>query len=79
MRGPKEGERFQPLGMHGHSQSLQDFLVNLKIPAHMRTIWPLVVSGENIAWVVGLRPAEDFKITEKTRQILKIKLSKRDE
>jgi tRNA(Ile)-lysidine synthetase-like protein len=76
VRGTRKGERFQPLGMRGHSQSLQDFLVNLKVPAHLRPIWPLVVSGETIAWVVGLRPAQDCKITGKTQRILKLKLNK---
>jgi tRNA(Ile)-lysidine synthase len=78
VRGPRAGDCFQPLGMDGHSQSLQDLFVNLKIPAHLRPIWPLVVAEEQIAWVVGLRPAEEFKITEKTQHILRIKRIKDD-
>ena len=76
VRAPKEGERFQPLGMGGHTQSLQDLFVNLKVPAHVRSDWPLVVSGEQIVWVVGLRPSEPFKITTKTRRILTVRLVK---
>lgn len=74
VRGQEEGECFQPLGMDGHSQSLQDFFVNLKIPAHLRSVWPLVVSGPSIVWVVGLRPSEQCKITGDTRRILVLKL-----
>jgi tRNA(Ile)-lysidine synthase len=76
VRGREEGERFQPLGMGGHSQGLQDFFVNLKLPSHLRRVWPLVVSGQRVVWVVGLRPSEDCKITNDTRQILKLKLVK---
>lgn len=75
VRGPRVGERFHPLGLAGHSQGLQDFFVNLKIPAHHRSLWPLVISGGKVAWVVGLRPSEDFKIRVDTRRILKLKLS----
>lgn len=78
IRGPRAGDGFQPLGMHGHSQSLQDLFVNLKIAAHLRPIWPLVIDEEKIAWVVGLRPAEAFKITDKTQHILSLKLIKYD-
>ncbi|MFA7407588.1 MAG: tRNA lysidine(34) synthetase TilS [Anaerolineaceae bacterium] len=78
VRGSVEGERFQPLGMGGHSQSLQDLFVNQKVPAHLRLFWPLVVSGGRIAWVVGLRPSEAFKIAENTQRILRIKLKKGD-
>jgi tRNA(Ile)-lysidine synthase len=76
VRGPRAGERFQPLGMAGHSQSLQDLFVNQKVPGHLRPFWPLIVSEENIAWVVGLRPSEVFKITNNTQRILKIQLIK---
>jgi len=75
VRGPREGERFHPLGMQGHSQSIQDLLVNLKIPAHLRSVWPLVLCGEEIAWVVGLRTSDDFKITEMTQRVLVLKLN----
>ena len=74
VRGAQEGERFHPLGLDGHSQSLQDFFVNLKIPAHLRPLWPLVLCGDRVAWVVGLRPSDDYKISRDTRRILILKL-----
>ena len=70
----KLGDTWQPLGMQGHSQKISDFYVNEKIPEHLRSIWPLVISGGEIAWVVGLRPAESFKLTERTQRILVLKL-----
>jgi tRNA(Ile)-lysidine synthase len=75
VRGRKEGECFRPLGMDGHTQGLQDFFTNLKIPEHIRSLWPLVICGQKVAWVVGLRPSDDFKITASTQKILKLKVT----
>lgn len=73
VRGREAGDRWQPLGMEDHTQKLQDFLINEKIDAHLRDVWPLVCSNEEIAWVVGLRPSEKFKVTVDTRRILSIR------
>jgi len=74
VRGRKSGERWQPLGMDGHSQKFNEFLINRKIPAHLRDLWPLVCSGEEIAWVAGIRPSETYKVTSDTRTILRLSL-----
>lgn len=74
VRGRKPGERWHPLGMGDHTQSLQDFFINEKVPAHLRDIWPLVCSGDQIAWLAGLRPSELFKITEHTQNILHLRI-----
>ena len=79
VRGRKEGERFQPLGMGGHTQRLKDFFINKKIPGHLRSLWPLVISGQQVAWVVGLRPSEAFKVTNSTRRIIKLQLKQHSE
>ena len=74
VRGRDEGDRWQPLGMEDHTQKLHDFFINEKIDAHLRDVWPLVCSGEEIAWVVGLRPSEVFKVRTDSRRILHIRL-----
>jgi len=74
VRGRKPGERWQPIGMTDHTKSLQDFFINEKIPKHLRDIWPLVCSDDEIAWVVGLRPSEPFKVTHHTRRLLHLKV-----
>lgn len=58
VRGAKAGERIRPLGMPEGSQKLSDLFVNLKIPQPARVKWPVVLEGEKIIWVAGLRPAE---------------------
>lgn len=74
VRGKREGERWQPLGLAGHSQKLSDFFVNEKVPAHLRDRWPLVCAGDAVAWVAGLRPAEAFKVGPATRRVLRLRL-----
>lgn len=74
LRSRKAGDRWQPLGMLAHTQKLKDFFINEKIPEHLRDVWPLVCSGDDIAWVVGLRPSEIFKITNNTKRILHLRL-----
>jgi tRNA(Ile)-lysidine synthase len=73
VRARQEGDCFKPLGMGGQSQSLQDFFVNCKVAEPFRWRWPLVISGDEIVWVVGKRPSETFKISETTQNILILK------
>ena len=74
VRGMRSGERWQPLGLAGHSQKLSDFFVNEKVPQHLRSRWPLVCAGDEVAWVAGMRPAEPFKVTGATTRILRLRL-----
>ena len=76
VRGWQEGERWQPLGMNGHSQKLSDFFINEKVPEHLRVVWPLVCNGEAVVWVAGLRPAESVKVSGETRGIVRLRLVK---
>jgi len=74
VRGRRPGEGWQPLGMDGHTQSLSDFFINQKIPAHWRDRWPLVCSGEMVAWVARMRPSEAFKVRKNTQRFLHLQL-----
>jgi tRNA(Ile)-lysidine synthase len=76
VRAVRSGDRFEPLGMRRQTVKLSDMFVNLKIPKRMRKKWPVVCVENEIAWVVGLRMAEPFKVTEKTRRVLKIQIKK---
>jgi len=59
------GDRFQPLGMT-ESKKLQDFMVDAKVPRHLRDRVPLVVTDRGIAWVAGWRIAEWAKVAGPT-------------
>ncbi|MEW6053860.1 MAG: tRNA lysidine(34) synthetase TilS [Nitrospirota bacterium] len=68
-RPRKNGDFFYPAGF-GKRKKLQDFFVDMKIPRDERDRVPLVVSGEDIIWVVGYRGDERFRATEKTANVL---------
>jgi tRNA(Ile)-lysidine synthase len=74
LRGRRPGERFRPLGMGGHSLKLSDFMVNVGLPSRRRYSWPLLVAGEEIAWVPGYRIAESAGVRQNTREILRVTL-----
>ncbi len=70
----REGDRFQPLGMSGEKK-LQDFFVDEKVPRRQRGRVPLLCAVDGrIAWVVGYRIAEPFKVTEKTQQVVRVRV-----
>lgn len=66
-----DGDRFMPLGLGG-SMKVKKFFIDHKVPRPKRDRIPLVVSGNDIIWVGGMRPGEDYKITEKTKTCLRL-------
>ena len=73
VRTPQTGERFMPFGMKG-MKLVSDFLTDLKKNVFEKERQLLVCSGDKIAWVVGERPDDRFRVTEHTRHILRIQL-----
>lgn len=73
VRTPQTGDRFMPFGMKG-MKLVSDFLTNLKKNVFEKERQLLVCSGDKIAWVVGERPDDRFRVTEHTRHILRIQL-----
>jgi tRNA(Ile)-lysidine synthase len=67
----RPGDRFQPIGAE-HSSKLQDLFTNLKVPVagrHERLVG--VAQNSEIFWVEGMRIGEKFKVTPKTKEILR--------
>jgi tRNA(Ile)-lysidine synthase len=77
LRVRKPGDRFEPLGMHGHSQKLSDIFVNLKLPSRARERWPLLCSREQIIWVPGFRPAHSHRLRPESSDVLCVTISHR--
>jgi tRNA(Ile)-lysidine synthase len=71
VRGWRAGDRMRPLGLGG-SRSLQDLFTDRKIPRARRASWPVVVCGEEIAWVPGVATGERFRVTEATRERVRL-------
>lgn len=68
-----EGDRFCPLGLNG-SKKLKDIFIDLKIPKHIRNKVPLICFGDEIAWIVGYRISEKFKVDNTTKKMLEVKI-----
>lgn len=73
LRFRKDGDRFTPLGMNG-SKKLKDLFIDLKIPKEQRNEIPLICFGGDIAWIIGYRVSEIFKVDENTKNILEVKI-----
>ena len=71
LRHWQPGDRFQPIGMSS-AVKLQDLFVNNKIPAEKRRKLALATTAKGrIFWVEGMRIAEPFRLTERTRRRLR--------
>ena len=72
VRSWRDGDRMQPLGLGG-SKSLQDVFSDRKVPRSLRRSLPVVVSGDDIAWVAGVAVSDLFKLGEETSATLRLR------
>jgi tRNA(Ile)-lysidine synthase len=77
LRSRRPGDRFQPLGMGGHSVKLAEFLTNEKVPRAARDRLPLLVSDWGICWVCGQRIDSRARVTEATERVLYLRFEQR--
>lgn len=66
-----EGDGFVPFGMNGRKK-VSDFLIDKKVSVPDKKRQLVVVSGEDIIWLVDRRIDDRYKITPSTRDVLKI-------
>ncbi|MCU0643778.1 MAG: tRNA lysidine(34) synthetase TilS [bacterium] len=78
IRNFQVGDRFHPLNLKG-TKKLSDFFTDQKIPLHQRRDIPILVCDAGIIWIINHQIDDRFKITESTRQILKLQVSKKVE
>ncbi|AJA49773.1 tRNA(Ile)-lysidine synthase [Clostridium pasteurianum DSM 525 = ATCC 6013] len=72
LRYRKKGDKFIPIGMSGNKK-LKDMFIDMKIEKSLRDKIPLICFGSEIAWIVGYRVSDKFKVDENTIKILEIK------
>jgi tRNA(Ile)-lysidine synthase len=74
LRARRPADSLQPLGMHGHSIKISDLMINQKLPRHARAFWPVVVSGDQIVWIPGVRLADPYRLKEDSQAAIHLKL-----
>jgi tRNA(Ile)-lysidine synthase len=71
LRTFRPGDSFVPLGM-AQSVKVKDYFISRKTPKERRRKTPLLLSGGDIIWVVGMRISDIYKTTAATRRVLKV-------
>jgi tRNA(Ile)-lysidine synthase len=70
VRKPVAGDRFEPLGMKGHSMPLNDFFRGRRVRFRQRERVALVCDQRGIVWVVSHRIADRVRRTSATQRTI---------
>lgn len=73
VRVRQKGERMQPLGMAGHSSSLQDIMVNRKLASRLREKWPLVATDSHVVWLAGHIIDQRVRVADDSRHVVRLR------
>ena len=66
-----DGDAFTPFGMDGRKK-VSDYLIDRKVPLPEKQRQFVLISGGRIAWLVGRRIDDAFRITDSTERVLRI-------
>ena len=73
LRYRKDGD-YLVISENGDRKKLKKYFIDSKIPLEKRDSIPVVASGGEILWIVGLRTGEGAKITKATRKLLRMEI-----
>ncbi len=76
LRNPRPGDRFRPLGMAGRKK-LKDLFIDRKAPRSRRRTAPLLVVGDEIAWIPGYARSGLARVGPETREVWRVRVSRR--
>lgn len=63
----------------GHHKKLNQYYIDEKVPGYMRDSRLLLADGSHIMWIVGGRISEEYKITDNTKRVLKVRYKGADD
>ena len=76
VRAWRAGDRMAPLGLGGHTKSLQDLFVDRRIPWAERRTLPVVECDGEVAWIPGVATSERFKVHADTTAAVALSASR---
>ena len=76
VRFKEEGD-FLVISPEGDKKKLNKYFVDSKIPSDKRGGIPLVVSGNDVLWIIGYRTGEGARITKSTKKLLKMEIKRK--
>ena len=56
----------------GKRKAITRYMIDEKIPRHLRDQIPLLAEGSHVLWVIGYRISEYYKITDDTKTVLEV-------
>ena len=71
LRRWQQGDWFVPFGMSGRKK-VSDFLIDAKVSMAEKSRQFVLLSGDDVVWVVGRRADDRFRLTRQTENVLKI-------
>jgi tRNA(Ile)-lysidine synthase len=71
VRNFRPGDRLAPLGMQG-SQKVKKVFIDRKIARSLRSRIPLLLSGNELIWIAGLRQGRRGRLVPQTKRCLKV-------
>ena len=76
LRRAQPDERFQPLGLSGHSLRVRTFWINEKIPQPWRRYLPVVSQPDHLVWLAGWRIDERARVQVNTEDVLWLRFTR---
>lgn len=74
LRRWEAGDSFVPFGMTGHKK-LSDFFTDAKLSLPEKERQYVLLSGDDIVWVVGMRTDNRYRIDERTERVLRVEVT----
>ena len=76
IRFRKNGDFLEVAG--GGHKKLKSYFIDEKIPREQRDKIPLLCDGSHVIWITGYRISEAYKITDSTKNVLKVQYIERN-
>ncbi|MEN8904667.1 MAG: tRNA lysidine(34) synthetase TilS [Clostridiales bacterium] len=78
IRNRKISDFIVPYGYITGKKKLKDYFIDLKMSRDIRDKIPLLAVESEVVWIVGYRTSNNYKITNKTKKVLKIKVKNKE-